>query len=245
MSTGLDERRRQMLAQMEIKPLWQLRDALVEDVGVAPQPDLTAELSPLAQLSVAVPEQISAGQPAAASWAALRHSVLGCQACRLGEAGGQRVIAQSAGQGPIDCFILGEAPSAAEPFAEQSAQLLAAMLASIGVAAGDKLYMSTAAKCRPAGERAPEADELASCRAHLQQELALLRPRLIIAFGRLAAQSLLGEEIKISAARGQILRVGDTPLIVTYPLDYFLRKPEHKALAWEDMCRAQDILRAD
>ena len=246
-SSVLDSRRRQMLAQMGIKPLWQLREAPVSDVGET-SPLGVEEAAPASTPTSVSPPELSSPAQEAPDWAALRTSVLACQACALGEAGGRAVMVEAVAA-PVDCFILGEAPGAAELEAAeavvgQRGQLLDAMLASIGLARGAKVYVSTAVKCRPAGDRAPELHELATCRAHLQQELALLRPRLIIALGRLAAQSVLEQEVRISAARGQTWQLGQTAVIVTYPLEYFLRKPEHKALAWEDMCRAQDILRA-
>jgi DNA polymerase len=125
----------------------------------------------------------------------------------------------------------------------QAGKLLDAMLAAIGLARGRRVYIANAVKCRPPGNRTPEADEMAVCRPYLQRQIRLLQPRLIVALGRPAAQTLLQGEVKIAALRGHLQEYVDgdlrIPLLVTYHPAYLLRNLNDKAKAWEDLCLAR------
>ena len=85
----------------------------------------------------------------------------------------------------------------------------------------------------------PEADEIATCHPYLDRQIELIRPRIIVALGRPAAQTLLGGEIKIAAARGRLFQRKGVPVVVTYHPAYLLRNPQDKARAWEDLCFAR------
>jgi DNA polymerase len=91
-------------------------------------------------------------------------------------------------------------------------------------------------KCRPPNNRTPEPDETAACRPYQERQIALIRPKLIVALGRPAAQTLLQSEVKIASARGRVFDFNGTPLIVTYHPAYLLRNLPDKAKAWEDLC---------
>jgi len=110
------------------------------------------------------------------------------------------------------------------------------MLAAIGLRRGEDVYIANAVKCRPPENRTPAAEETAACRPYLQRQIELMQPKLIVALGRPAAQTLLGTEVKIAAARGKLHDYRGIPLIVTYHPAYLLRTLPDKARAWEDLC---------
>ena len=110
-------------------------------------------------------------------------------------------------------------------------------------------YITPIVKCRPAQARNPTQAELASCENYLRREVALVRPKVILALGRFAAQGLLQGSVPglagtpLGQLRGQIYRYQGIPVIVSYPPSYLLRSPQHKARAWVDWCQAQEALR--
>jgi DNA polymerase len=143
-----------------------------------------------------------------------------------------------------DWLIIGEAPGAdedrlGEPFVGQAGKLLDAMLAAIGLARGNNVYITNVLKSRPPGNRNPEPDEVAACRPYLLAQIELIRPKLILALGRFAAQSLLDTDEAIGRLRGRVHRFRDVPLVVTYHPAYLLRNLPDKARAWEDLCLAR------
>jgi DNA polymerase len=99
-------------------------------------------------------------------------------------------------------------------------------------------------KCRPPGNRDPQPDEAASCTPYLAQQMALVKPRAILAVGRIAAQWLLQSDVPIGRLRGRVFQYGEagTPLVVTYHPAYLLRSPGEKAKAWTDLCMVRDLL---
>ena len=143
-----------------------------------------------------------------------------------------------------DWLIVGEAPGTdedaqGEPFVGQAGKLLDAMLASIGLARGDNVYLTNVLKSHPPGNRDPEPDEVAACRPYLLAQIELIQPKLILALGRLAAQSLLDTDDAIGSLRGRVHSFQGVPLVATYHPAYLLRKPTEKARAWEDLCLAR------
>ena len=183
---------------------------------------------------------------AAMGWDALRDAVAACTACRLCEKRKQTVF--GAGSTQAQWLIVGEAPGeqedlAGEPFVGKSGQLLDSMLRAIGLTRGDaapqrQVYIANTVKCRPPGNRNPAPDELALCEPFLIRQLALLKPRIIVAMGRFAVQSLLRSDEPVGRLRGRVHRYQGVPLIVTYHPAYLLRNPEDKARAWDDLCLA-------
>jgi DNA polymerase len=109
------------------------------------------------------------------------------------------------------------------------------------------VYIANAVKCRPPGNRTPEASEMAACGPYLERQIALIRPRLIVLLGRVAVQAVLGEEGSLASLRGKRLayRDGDVsiPVLVTYHPAYLLRNLPDKAKAWEDLCLARNVMR--
>ncbi|HKW82365.1 MAG TPA: uracil-DNA glycosylase, partial [Burkholderiaceae bacterium] len=137
-----------------------------------------------------------------------------------------------------------------EPFVGKSGQLLDNMLRAIGLgrnepqgvdadaAAARQVYIANTIKCRPPGNRNPEPDELARCEPFLIRQLQLVQPKIILAMGRFAVQSLLRSSDPIGRLRGRVHQYQGVPLIVTYHPAYLLRNPEDKAKAWDDLCLA-------
>ena len=183
---------------------------------------------------------------AALDWLALRDRVSACQACRLCEGRTQTVF--GVGHPQAHWMIIGEAPGEqedrqGEPFVGAAGQLLDRMLGAVGLTRSDaapeqQVYIANTLKCRPPRNRNPEPDELALCSTFLHRQIALVQPRIILAMGRFAVQSLLGSNDPIGRLRGQVHRYRDTPVIVTYHPAYLLRTPTDKARSWADLCLA-------
>src|SRR6266699_4678304 len=117
------------------------------------------------------------------------------------------------------------------------------MLGALGMRRGKNVYIANVLKCRPPGNRTPEPSEVEACRPYLDRQIALIRPKLIIALGKSAATTLLNVDATIASMRGRIHRYQGVPLIVTYHPAYLLRNLPDKAKAWEDLCLARATLR--
>lgn len=199
------------------------------------------------------PFQITPGIFTALDWPALRDTVAGCTACALCQGRTQTVF--GVGNQRAHWLIVGEAPGEqedlrGEPFVGKSGQLLDNMLAAIGLTRADgpperQVYIANTVKCRPPGNRNPEPGELAQCEPFLLRQIELLQPRIILAMGRFAVQSLLRSSEPIGKLRGRVHRYHGLPLIVTYHPAYLLRNPSDKARAWNDLCLALQAMRAE
>ncbi len=236
--------REQVLHEMGLGPVWKLRvtpaATTVEDLA-APA---TAPAEPRRET---VPAIAAAAPPGAMDWDELAAAVAACRQCRLCEARKQAVL----GVGDInaDWLFVGEGPGAeedqrGEPFVGQAGKLLDNMLAAIGLKRGTDVYIANAVKCRPPENRTPAADEAAACRPYLERQIELIRPKLIVALGRPAAQTLLQTEVKIASARGKLHDYHGIQLIVTYHPAYLLRTLLDKAKAWEDLCFMRRTMKA-
>lgn len=177
--------------------------------------------------------------PGTMDWAALEQAVSGCRACGLCETRTQTVF--GVGNREADLLVIGEAPGAeedraGEPFVGRAGRLLNLMLAAIGLPR-DQVYIANILKCRPPGNRDPKPDEGRTCEPYLLRQIALIRPRLILAVGRISAQTLLGTDESVGRLRGRWFSFGpgQTPLRVTYHPAYLLRSPDQKSKAWEDL----------
>lgn len=180
-------------------------------------------------------------------WDALSERVAACQLCRLCEKRTNTVF--GVGDRGADWMLIGEAPGEnedrlGEPFVGQAGKLLDNMLRSLTLTRDTNVYIANVIKCRPPGNRNPEADEVARCEPYLQRQVALVKPKLIVALGRFAAQSLLKTEASISSLRGRVHEYEGVPVIVTYHPAYLLRSLPDKAKAWADLCLARDTWRA-
>jgi DNA polymerase len=176
-------------------------------------------------------------------WDALSTQVAACERCRLCEKRTNTVF--GVGDRNADWMLIGEAPGEnedrlGEPFVGQAGKLLDNMLRALTLARDTNVYIANVIKCRPPGNRNPEADEVARCEPYLQRQVALVKPKLIVALGRFAAQSLLRTEASISSLRGRVHEYEGVPVIVTYHPAYLLRSLPDKAKAWADLCLARD-----
>jgi uracil-DNA glycosylase len=189
---------------------------------------------------------------AALDWPALRDAVAACTACKLCENRRQTVF--GVGSEQAHWMIVGEAPGEredelGEPFVGKSGQLLDNMLAAIGLTRGEaepaqQVYIANAIKCRPPGNRNPEAAELATCEPFLSRQVQLLKPKIILAMGSFAVRSLLRTAEPIGKLRGRVHHFEGVPLIVTYHPAYLLRNLQEKARAWDDLCLALETVGA-
>jgi DNA polymerase len=180
-------------------------------------------------------------------WTALKAAVAQCVACALHVGRNKTVF--GVGDEQADWMFIGEGPGADEdrqgdPFVGQAGKLLDSMLAAIRLKRGANVYIANVVKCRPPGNRNPERDEASKCEPFLQRQIELIKPKLIIALGRVAALNLLSREASIASLRGRVLAYRGTPLIVTYHPAYLLRNLTDKAKAWEDLCFAVETMRA-
>ncbi len=178
-------------------------------------------------------------------WPALKDAVRACTACALAPTRTQTVF--GVGDEAADWLFVGEGPGAdedrlGEPFVGQAGKLLDNMLAAIDLARGTNVYIANVVKCRPPGNRNPEASEATACRPFLERQVELIRPRLIVALGKVAATNLLGRDAPIGSLRGKVHDYRGFPLIVTYHPSYLLRTPTDKSRSWEDLCFARDTM---
>ncbi|TDN69660.1 uracil-DNA glycosylase [Paraburkholderia sp. BL10I2N1] len=179
-------------------------------------------------------------------WDALSARVASCERCRLCEKRTNTVF--GVGDRNADWMLIGEAPGEnedrqGEPFVGQAGKLLDNMLRALTLARDTNVYIANVIKCRPPGNRNPEPDEVARCEPYLQRQVALVKPKLIVALGRFAAQSLLKTDASISSLRGRVHEYEGVPVIVTYHPAYLLRSLPDKAKAWADLCLARDTWR--
>ncbi|WP_321925391.1 uracil-DNA glycosylase [Paraburkholderia guartelaensis] len=180
-------------------------------------------------------------------WDALAERVASCTRCRLCEKRTNTVF--GVGDREADWMLIGEAPGEnedrqGEPFVGQAGKLLDNMLRALSLARGENVYIANVIKCRPPGNRNPEPDEVARCEPYLQRQVALVKPKIIVALGRFAAQSLLKTDGSIASLRGRVHEYEGVPVIVTYHPAYLLRSLHDKAKAWTDLCLARDTWRA-
>lgn len=214
-------RRGAVLAEMGLAPIWRLRRDSPEE------------------------EQRPATAGLASGWVELKQLVSGCTRCGLHKTRTQTVF--GVGDENADWMLIGEAPGAEEdrlgdPFVGQAGRLLDNMLAAIDLHRTRNVYIANVLKCRPPGNRNPEPEEVAKCSPHLLQQIEFVQPKLIIAMGRFAAQTLLSTDASIASLRGKVYRYAGRPLIVTYHPAYLLRNLPDKAKAWADLVFARKTM---
>ncbi|MBV8063428.1 MAG: uracil-DNA glycosylase [Nevskia sp.] len=194
----------------------------------------------------------AAAEPVPTDWDGLKPAVAGCIKCKLCQTRTNTVF--GVGQQSAPLMVVGEGPGAdedaqGEPFVGRAGKLLDEMLRAIGRSRQEQapeqaVYIANVVKCRPPGNRDPEADEVEACRPYLDQQIRLVRPRLIVALGRIAAQRLLSTDAPLSKLRGPMYEYGPerTPLLITYHPAYLLRSPGEKAKSWADLKRVHQFL---
>jgi DNA polymerase len=167
-------------------------------------------------------------------------SLQGCPRCKLSQ--GRTTIVFGSGNPRAELVCIGEAPGADEdaqgkPFVGRAGQLLTKMLESIGFDRERDCYIGNIVKCRPPQNRNPEPDEVAACEPFLLAQLGAIRPKVILALGAFAAQTLLRTKEPIGKLRGRVFPLYTTVLIPTFHPAFLLRNPgqEFKRQAWEDL----------
>ena len=213
-------RRAEILNEMGLAPVWKLRSSK--------------------EMPLDRSEQI-----ALMDWPQLKAKVKGCTDCKLRAGCTQTVF--GVGDEQAGWLLVGEAPGAdedrlGEPFVGQAGRLLDHMLFSIGLSRGHNVYIANVIKCRPPGNRNPEPDEVATCSPYLLRQIALIQPKLILAMGRFAAQTLLNTDATIASLRGRVHSYAGVPLVVTYHPAYLLRTLPDKAKAWADLVFAKKLI---
>jgi uracil-DNA glycosylase family 4 len=226
--------RRQYLAAMGIT-VWERRDAVAVPVPVAAAPPS----------SVVIDAPVT-GEIATLDWDGLQRAVHDCTKCELHKTRKNAVF--GVGSRAAQWMFVGEAPGAdedaqGEPFVGRAGQLLNAMLFAMGLKR-EEVYIANVLKSRPPGNRDPQPNEVEACEPYLLRQIALIRPKLVVALGRHAAHSLLKTDAPLARLRGQRLNYHGTPLIVTYHPAYLLRSPGEKRKAWDDLCLAARVMRS-
>ena len=178
-------------------------------------------------------------------WDALEAEMRECNHCRLHEQ--RRQAVPGVGDREAAWMFVGEGPGSeedrrGEPFVGPAGKLLDAMLAALGLDRSKDVFIANAVKCRPPMNRTPAADEIEQCRPFLRRQIELVRPSVLVALGRPAAQTLLETEVRINAVRGKVFTYEGIPVVVTYHPAYLLRNPGDKAKAWEDLCLARRVV---
>jgi DNA polymerase len=210
-------------------PLWRARPA---DAGASPGEQAAANVSPA---------------DAATRLAELRAEIgPDCRRCKL-HGLGRRQVVFGVGNPHAELMFVGEAPGRdedeqGEPFVGRAGQLLTKIIEAMGYARGD-VYIANVIKCRPPENRNPEPDEVATCQPFLYRQIDTIEPKVLVALGTFAAQSLLGTKDPISRLRGRVWKCRGARLVATFHPAFLLRSPERKRDTWEDMKVVMSLLK--
>jgi DNA polymerase len=229
---------------------WQESDGtrvLLKDVTAPATPAAAPEAVPAARAPAAArggpgPEPAapdSASRPAASGRTLdeIRRELGDCKRCKL--CNGRTQIVFGVGHPRAELVFVGEGPGADEdaqgiPFVGKAGQLLTKMIEAMKFKRDD-VYICNVVKCRPPNNRNPEPDEIEACEPFLKMQLASIQPKVIVALGKFAAQTLLRVDTPITRLRGQWREYEGIPLMPTFHPAYLLRSPEEKGKAWLDL----------
>ncbi|MDP8207147.1 MAG: uracil-DNA glycosylase [Candidatus Electryonea clarkiae] len=174
-----------------------------------------------------------------------RDAICNCVKCPLGETRNKFVF--GVGDPNADLVVVGEAPGAdedlnGEPFVGRAGKLLDKILDAVQLSRDNRVYIANILKCRPPNNRNPLQEEVALCEPYLIKQLQLIQPKIILALGRVAAQTLLKSNISLTKMREKVHDYHGVPLLVTYHPAALLRNPNWKRPAWEDVQKMRDML---
>jgi uracil-DNA glycosylase len=243
-------------ATSSARPAPNLRSVRVATAAVI---DIAREGDQTTPSAATITTTTAAVDASALDWPALRSAVASCTACGL--AAGRTNTVFGVGHPQAHWMVVGEAPGEeedrlGEPFVGRSGRLLDNMLRAIGLGRGSdagadsaadpacQVFIANTLKCRPPGNRNPRPAELAQCEGFLIRQIELVQPKIILAMGAFAVQSLLRSTAPVGQLRGRVHRYHGVPLVVTYHPAYLLRNLGQKARAWEDLCLALDTVQA-
>lgn len=190
------------------------------------------------------PDSGAGTRPGGTDLAELAREANDCQRCGLGST--RQNVVFGVGSLEADLMFIGEAPGAEEdrqgiPFVGRAGELLTRIIQAID-RTRDEVYIANIIKCRPPGNRDPRPEEVAACRTFLEQQIDHIAPKVIVLLGRVAAQTLLGNDYPLGRMRGQWYRVRGVETRVTYHPAALLRNSSFKRPTWEDMQIVRDRL---
>ncbi len=234
----LDDRRTEILGDMGI-PVWRLRSGnMNEDVQEDARAVSSTDMSPAADCTVDENECTGSLEEIAVR-------ISGCRKCPLHKTRTNTV--PGTGNPGADWMFVGEGPGEQEdlqgmPFVGRSGELLTSMIAALGMER-HAVFIANVVKCRPPGNRDPDPGEVEACEPYLKRQLELVRPKVIVALGRVSAQVLLKTTHSLAQIRGKVHQYGPggVPLVVTYHPAYLLRSPGQKKKAWDDLLLARSL----
>lgn len=263
MTLQLDARQRAMLAEMGVpvffpEPGEEALDIAEAVTMEAVEEDVISSASTMAPQAAVPPAKVvpirSRTPPAlpvqargieSMEWDVLAQAVAACRACGLGSSRRNAVF----GIGDLypDVLVIGEPPDEnedrqGEPSGGPAGQLLDNMLRAIGVGRGNKAYIANVLKCRPPAGRRPLAEETAECEPMLRRQVQLLKPKVILAMGRFAVETILRTDEPLGRLRGRAHSYEGVPVVVTYHPAYLLGNLPDKAKAWTDLCFARELI---
>lgn len=180
----------------------------------------------------------------AAELPVFREQVAGCTRCRLHE--GRRSVVFGEGSPTADVVVVGEAPGREEdrtgrPFVGPAGKLLDRLLMTIGLPR-EQVFICNVLKCRPPKNRDPRPDEVECCSPYLHRQLEIISPRVLLAVGKFAAQTLTGRKGSLGGLRGEVHTYRGIPLIASYHPAYLLRSPSRARASWEDLQLLRQVL---
>jgi DNA polymerase len=214
-------------------------------LGPEPEASPTPETSPEPGARSPEPALLTVSRNAAEALAAIRTDLGDCTRCKLHRT--RTNIVFGVGSPDARLMFVGEGPGAdedeqGEPFVGRAGQLLTQIIKAMGFERGD-VYIANVVKCRPPNNRNPEPDEIEPCEPFLIRQIEAIRPRVIVALGKFAAQTLLRSSVPITRLRGQFHPFGAVDVMPTFHPSYLLRNPAAKREVWEDMKLVRSLLR--
>src|SRR3954447_16817038 len=226
-------------------PAWRARVAVTDEgrVRAGSDPGLTPS-TPIVQSG----QPVTFSRNAIEALVSIREDIGDCTRCKLHTLGRKQVVF-GVGNPEADLMFVGEAPGAdedlqGEPFVGRAGQLLTKIIEAIGLTRED-VYIANVIKCRPPGNRNPEPDEVEQCEPFLFRQIETIKPKVIVALGKFAAQTLLRTLDPISRLRGRVYDYRGAKLIPTFHPAYLLRNPSSKREVWEDMKLVRSLLQSD
>jgi uracil-DNA glycosylase len=247
-----------ILREIGLTPIWQLRDVAMQRAHESCTASAASETarSVAAEASVGVSPQVEdsgkraedsgkrAERIATLGWGDLATDIAKCTACKLCKTRTKTV--PGVGNQSPEWMVIGEGPGESEdkqgePFVGRAGQLLDQMLSAVGKSRKENVFIANVVKCRPPGNRDPEPDEIEACAPYLERQIALAKPKLLLAVGKFAGQQMLATDATVGAMRANPGKRGNVAVIVTYHPAYLLRAPLEKAKAWEDLVAAKRL----